>query len=506
MIRRGVRLSSGAFMLASAVVLMSYASPAVAAPVGPGERSDLLWNAKRWLDYAALQEEGVTGEGVTVAVIDEAINTEVPELAGADVEVRGTTCVDPETGEPVQIESTDPAISEHGTNVVSMLAGSGTAEDGGPGAAGIAPKASVWFYGVGDVEEVDQCELRDPTRADGDIDLARDISLGDGTEIYENPSGEGDATALAARAAIRDGADIVSVSVLSGLGDWDQVLIEAQARGVAVVTGTPNPDTELGFIGGPWLTNGAAPVSAIDANGELLTSAATGDRGSGSSNLAFAAPGASLLGVGDESAWGPTRIDGSSYAAPILAGSLALIMQKYPDATVFQALQAMVRTTGAGGEHEPVWNDTRFGYGYANPKSALELDPRELPDVNPLFVSDVSDSRCAAPDGSVGTVSENGDKWACEWSLGPFPPQAEAYAAVVNDGAQVLSDSGERVDSVYGQAADAPSEATGSTLWVWIAVGGGIVVLVLIAVVVLATRKRPRAENHHQTVGGGHER
>ena len=502
MIRRGIGLSSGAFVLASAVMLMTHASPAAAQTVEPGERPALLWNTEQWLDYAALQEDGVTGEGVTIAVIDEAINTEVPELAGADVEVRGTTCVDAGTGEPAQIESTDPEISEHGTNVVSMLVGSGTAEDGGPGATGIAPDASVWFYGVGDIEGIGTCELQDPTRADGDVDLARDIRPGVGTEIYENPSAEGDATALAARAAIRDGADIVSVSVLSGLGDWDQVLIEAQAQGVAVVTGTPNPDTELGFIGGPWLTNGAVPVSAIDSQGELLTSPATGDRGSGSLNLAFAVPGAGLLGVGDATAWGPTRIDGSSYSAPILAGSLALMVQKYPGTSVFQALQAMVRTTGAGGEHDAVWNDIYLGYGYANPKSSLELDPSAFPDENPLFVSDISDSRCAAPDGEAGVV-EDGGVWKCEWSTGPYPPQFEAYQAVVNDGAQVLTDAGEMVDSVYAQSGETTDDATGTPLWVWIAVGAGVIVLVLIAVAVFVTRTRPRAANSHQTVGGG---
>ena len=110
-------------------------------------------------------------------MIDEAINLEAPEWAETDVKVRGTTCVDPESGNPVPIESTDPQISSPGTNVVSMLVGSGIADDGGAGATGIAPDSTVWFYGAGDIEEVNQCELQDPTRAEGDVDLARDIEL-----------------------------------------------------------------------------------------------------------------------------------------------------------------------------------------------------------------------------------------------------------------------------------------------------------------------------------------
>ncbi|WP_053386651.1 S8 family serine peptidase [Leucobacter japonicus] len=489
---RKLAVTGGAFILAL-LIIAAPTSAVQARALETQDQTQLLWNAEQWLDYSAVHGDGIDGEGVTIAVIDEAINLQAPELAGANVQVRGTTCLSPQTGEPAEIESDDAGLAAHGTNVVSMLSGSGQAADGAAGAQGIAPGATVWFYGVGSIDQVKDCTLQDPTRADDDIDLASDITLGEGAEVYENPTGGGDATALAARAAIRDGADIITVAVLSGLGDWDQVLLEAQANGVVVVSGTPNPDTDFGFVGGPWLTNGAAPVSAIGPDGSPLASLTTGDRGAGSSNLAFAVPGASLLGVGDDAGWGPREINGSSYSAPILAGSLALMMQKFAGASAFQALQALVRTTGAGEPHDPVWNDAYLGYGYANPKSGLLLDPRDFPDENPLFVSDIDDPRCTTSNGEPGTIDSDGQRWLCAWSVGPYPPQAEAYAAVVRDGAQVLSSSGERVDSVYGSQSNTPA-GTGFTVpvWGWIALAVGVLLVIAIVVAVVLARSTAR--------------
>src|SRR5699024_12297281 len=67
---------------------------------------------------------------------DDGINTQVPELAGANIDVKGRWCVDFESGEAQPAESTDLEISEHGTSVVSMIVGNGAAADGGTGARG----------------------------------------------------------------------------------------------------------------------------------------------------------------------------------------------------------------------------------------------------------------------------------------------------------------------------------------------------------------------------------
>ncbi|MFD5599115.1 S8/S53 family peptidase [Leucobacter sp. NPDC058333] len=422
----------------AAAILGSGAAAAVAAPLPPDQRAAGLWHADMW-DLDALQASGATGEGVKIAVIDTFINPDVPELQGANVKVRGTTCVDPATGEPKEIVSDDPALAAHGTNVVSMLVGNGKAGDGGAGARGIAPKAEVWFYGVGDLDKTDRdnCTLQDPTLEPGGIDLVRDISWS-GESVLPNPDGLGDATALAARAAIRDGADVVSVSVLSGGGTyWSQVVFEGLVHEVPIVAGAVNPDTGFSLVGGPWALNGVFSVTAIDDAGEILKSSKTGDKVRAGENLAFAAPGSGLLGAGSPDGWGPSMIYGTSYATPLTAGAAALGFQKYPDASRFQVMQAMMRTTGAGDPHEIEWADDGLGAGYLNPSAMLAVDPSQFPDTNPQWVTSVDDQRCVYPDsGKAGNVEEDG-LWSCSWAVDPFPPDYDAYKAVYVGGAPV---------------------------------------------------------------------
>ena len=498
-------------------ILGSGATAAVAAPLPPDQRAAGLWQSDKW-DLDALQASGATGEGVKIAVIDEFINPDVPELQGANVKVRGTTCVDPASGEPKDIVSDDPALATHGTNVVSMLVGNGKAGDGGAGARGIAPKAEVWFYGVGDLNKTDKdnCTLQDPTLPSGGIDLATDLDW-TGSGLIPNPERSGDATALAARAAIRDGADVISVSVLSGAGaDWEQVVFESLVAGVPIVTGMLNPDTDFKLVGGPYDVNGVFSVTAIDDSGEILSNPETGDKVLSSKNLALAAPGSGLLGVGSSDRWGPSIIYGTSYSTPLTAGAAALGFQKNPDVSRFQVMQAMMRTTGAGDPHEIEWVDDGLGAGYLNPPAMLAVDPSKFPDENPQWVTSIDDPRCVYSDtGKPGSVQKDGD-WSCQWAVGPYPPGYDTYRAVYVDG-EPLKYSGVVDESPYSKksadALDRPrDEASGdaniSPLTLTLIAGGGLVLLAGIVAAILfpvmKSRKRRETLLHDQEppVGG----
>ena len=115
------------------------------------ERAAGLWYADR-MKFDQIREQGLTGSGITIAVVDDAINLDAPELQGANIEVRGQFCRNRETGDSPPAVSDDLARS-HGTNVVSMLVGNGVAGDGGLGTQGIVPKAKILFYAVGAPEE-----------------------------------------------------------------------------------------------------------------------------------------------------------------------------------------------------------------------------------------------------------------------------------------------------------------------------------------------------------------
>lgn len=515
--RRPSRYTVPALLLAAGLGLSGAAGAAAISPaqLSPDERAQGQWYTTEWSNYDKLAARGATGKGVKIAVIDVALNPDVPELAGANIKVMGSTCMDPDTGKPWEAVNADPALSAHGTNVVAMLVGNGVAGDGGPGARGIAPEAEIMFYGTAPImprtedgrkSYWDSCVLNDPTVKPGEESLLSDAELelpNSPSDVFDNSDEEydtvaattiqlGDSTALAARAAIRDGADVISLSVDSGdVNAWHQASIEAQRAGVPVVIGTRNPTDNL-FEGGltnSYQSNGIVAVNAVEQDGSPLRGGAEyGARGA--SNLAVAAPGRDLLGVGIADGWGPELIHGTSYATPLVAGTIALGLQTYPDATAFQVLQAMIRTTGDGTLQEPVWESEATGYGFANPGGMLNVDPTEFPDENPLFVTSYKDPRCTFPEdlgGGPGAENNQG-LWSCYWAFGPTPKDAADYWAAV-----------EGVEKAPG-AVEPPAEKDADAIPVWVFVVGGLGLLVLLVAVVLTLmvvrRTRKRAALH----------
>ncbi len=104
---------------------------------------------------------GITGEGVTVAVIDSQVVADHPSLEDADVEYRlalkaGTSCRDEYDSSRVMSKSGDVTLSTsdgfydtHGTSMVGLIAGNGKGYGGGMGLQGIAPGARVVAYPFG---------------------------------------------------------------------------------------------------------------------------------------------------------------------------------------------------------------------------------------------------------------------------------------------------------------------------------------------------------------------
>ncbi|WP_084767188.1 S8 family serine peptidase [Leucobacter komagatae] len=420
MVRSVVTLLAGCVLLGAAVLggVVSGGSAAQAASLTEEERVAGLWYADR-LGFNELQAQGATGAGIKIAVIDIAINPDVPELAGANITVKGGYCAYPETGETVPAVSDDAERASHGTGVAAMLVGTGVAADGGPGTRGIAPEAELWFYATGmpgeeAATESAGCEHYDASRG----------------EFYEQPQeGEasadffrGSAGAYAAWNAVRDGADVVVYSNSGADAEgWSAVVVESARQGTPVFAATHNPDGDIEsqlLRRFPFVLNGVVSVSGVDSDGNLLsgggiTAGVDGEAG-GSNNLAFLSAGSGLLTPSSEKAWGPKIGFGNSLATPLAAGTLALGLQKYPNATANQVLQAMIRTTGADGLHEPSWSGSQLGYGIAMPLALLEIDPSQFPDENPLFVMNIDDPRCLDPGDTSAAAPTSMD--TCAWA------------------------------------------------------------------------------------------
>lgn len=340
---------------------------ATAVPAHADVTTEGLW----YFDALKVQDAhdaGFTGDGVTIAVLDSPINPDIPTLHGADLRVDETPrCfID---GRP------DPVISTgvralHGTNVVSMILGTGA--DGG--VKGVAPDATVLYYSVAGTED-----------ADGYVDC-----------LDEAGQPSFNSTADAIDDAVAQGADIVSISV-AFFGDL--VVSEAVARGLAqgviFVTGLSNQENGAASLENfVWSTrlNGGVSVQAFDSSGNIATH--TGLSGepepNRDDNVDVAAPGVGVLTQGSpEGDWSQLVLrNGTSFATPIVAGFLAVVAQKYPDATSNQLLQSLIHNTGGSDGVAAYDPDGRVGYGFVSLTNMLRADPAQYPDENPLLAPD----------------------------------------------------------------------------------------------------------------------
>ncbi|QCQ17803.1 S8 family peptidase [Microbacterium sp. RG1] len=326
------------------VAAMSTTAPASAADDGQ-------W----WYEGYHVQDArdaGWTGKGVKIAVVDSQINPELPDFAGADLTVApGAAC---EGVEPSTTEAN--AESEHGSTVTAMLIGNGT---GVAGTKGIAPESSVTFYGVGALAD---CTPTPEVEASGHSPLMWMIQR-----------------------ALDDGAGVIMTAVVVGetTSADNETVAEAVARKVPLVAGNPNDGFNQGIL--PAAFNGVIAVSAIDRNSTLPAG------GLGVENripgTTVVAPGVDISTIGDNAgSWDVAgRGTGTSLATPLVAGILAVGMQKYPDATGNQLIQSLVHNTGS--EDHPLEFDASdgFGYGTASLTRLLAADPLQYPDENPLL-------------------------------------------------------------------------------------------------------------------------
>ena len=263
---------------------------------------------------------GYTGAGVTIAVIEGPADTTVPELAGADITVK-----------PMCAYTASPDSRSHATGMVSILAARGY---------GVARGARITNYSI-------------PARSDTDKGDCSGIGIDD-----------------AISAAVADGARVISISRGGGSNITDgerQAIAGAVARGVVVVAGTGNDGAQdpAGFFAS---VNGTVGVGASDSAGRIQSYSNYG-RG-----LAVLAPGDldyHDLGNGGQVA----TASGTSVATPIVAGFVAVAMQRWPEATGNQIVQSLVATATTGPTGQPL----------ISPHGLDTTDPTQYPDTNPLM-------------------------------------------------------------------------------------------------------------------------
>lgn len=299
------------------------AAPGCASPLAPVRPvSARPWPQQRYAPERLAPL--ATGAGVTVAVIDSGVDRRHPQLAGRVLD--GTDLLDP-GGDG----SRDCA--GHGTGVASIIA---AAPRDGTAFRGLAPGARILPVRVSEQQVVEGRES------------GRTVSAGD--------------FARAVRWAVDHDADVLNLSVVLYADDpavraaigyaVDRDVVVVAAAGNLHDAGDPRPY--------PAAYDGVLGVGAIGADGARAPFSQTGpyvDLVAPGSDVLMAAPGE-----------GHHRAEGTSYAAPFVTATAALLRQYRPELTAAQVAQRIVATA------DPAPGDGRgggYGAGVLNPYRAV---------------------------------------------------------------------------------------------------------------------------------------
>jgi len=221
----------------------------------------------------------------------------------------------------------DPELSSHGTHVAGIAAGNANTLAEGRRISGVAPRAYLGNYKA----------LTIPTDADVGLD-------GNSPELV-----------AAIEAAVADGMDVINLSLgepeIEPSRDIVVAALSAAARaGVVPVVAAGNDFSDFGngSVSSPGSTPEAITVGAVSTTRSGPMNVIAGFSAGGPTPVSLqlkpevSAPGVSILSSAPEGDF--VTLSGTSMAAPHIAGSVALLLQRHPSWTPAQVKAALTLT------------------------------------------------------------------------------------------------------------------------------------------------------------------
>jgi subtilisin family serine protease len=319
-----VRITKGDNAFWKSVSSGATASKALGAGVAKvwlnGFRKPLLDRSTAQIGAPTAWQAGYTGKGVTVAVLDTGVDDSHPDLVGRIAEARNFTS-EPDTVDRIG----------HGTHVAATI-GSKDAKY-----RGVAPEATLVSGKV--------CVLEDRECPDDAVIAGMQWAAAERRVKVVNLSLGG-----------RDipGVDPMEEAVNRLTAEYGTLFVVSAGN-----SGTEGDET----VGSPASADAALAVGAVDRQDALADFSSRGPRvGDGAVKPDVTAPGVGVVAARSKDGYigapGEVRVplDGTSMAAPHVAGAAALLFQQHPDWTpgrVKAALMASAKPTegiGANGQ------------------------------------------------------------------------------------------------------------------------------------------------------------
>ena len=311
-----------------------------------------------------LHDRGFTGTGVRVALLDNGFHyaehaafASIRVVAQRDF-VNDDAIVSDEADQPVTGDERSGSQNLHGAQVLSLLAGYHPDHF-----IGVAPDAEYILAKT----ELDDNMPEMPSEEDrwvAGLEWADSLgaqvvnsSLGynrwdDGTGYSPaNLDGETALTSVAAALAVRRGIVVVVSAGNEANRDWHYITVPADADGAIAV--------------------GAVDVlGSGDGTPQIASFSSRGPTADGRIKPDVVAPGSGVV-VADLRRGGYGRKGGTSFAAPLVSGVCTLLLEKNPEWTPAQVLEALRSTALDLGTAGP---DTVYGWGQINALAASGLD------------------------------------------------------------------------------------------------------------------------------------
>lgn len=372
----------------SVAAMQAAVSSGIATDIYPEESIELLDTVSSdAMGAAATRAAGLTGRGVTVAVVDSGCDASHPDLANrvkrnvklysgeyANIRPDGSnTIVIPFEMGPHQ--NSDIA-GGHGTHVAGIIAADGTTS---PARLGVAPEADLVCYSIGEVlfttavvtaydHMLDQPDM-------WSIDVVNN-SWGNSFRQFDPR----DPVAVVTKAVADAGATIVFAAGNSGNGNAEMSLNPFSQAPWVISVAASTITHQRGNFSSNGLRYDNSEARPVGKGGHTTF---LGDR-IGMYHPDVTAPGVSISSTCASSgvAVGPcpppnyTNISasGTSMASPHVAGAAAVLLQANPNLTMKQLLSAMQATTtpvkAADGTALPFW---QVGYGHVELGAAANL-------------------------------------------------------------------------------------------------------------------------------------
>ena len=277
---------------------------------------------RKMIRYSGAVRMGVSGENITVAVLDTGAMPH-PDIADRFQMFRDFT-------KNNRVSAYDDC--GHGTHINGILAGNGRLSGGR--LHGIAPKANLINIKILD------------HKGEGDAD-----SMLRALQWIMDHRAEYRIRILNLSVAVYRMEDVQKLRELSDM------LEELCERGILVITAAGNRGPEPGSISGlaagaKVLTVGCHDYGYRDANGKSCeTHSGRGMPGEEIRKPDLVAPGTDIsscsfsYGRGRKVLWGYTSKTGTSMAVPIVSGAAALLLQRYPDMSVYMLKRKLQEST-----------------------------------------------------------------------------------------------------------------------------------------------------------------